>query len=230
MSTQENRLDLTTYLASAIHDMKNSVGVMTAELEQAMDHTRAEDSAVRAGLVSTLCQLQRLRNQLMQAMALYRIHQNFYPFDPSLHSMTDFADEALAWVEGAAVSREVQVRVDVPPGLTGFFDRDLVSSAVVQALHNAMRFARCQVSLTIARLDHWLEMRVEDDGAGYPGAMLGQPARPEGRLDHVAGSTGLGLYFSQVIAGLHRHHGRAGRTRLENGGRLGGACFVLELP
>lgn len=230
MSTQETRLDLSTYLASAIHDMKNSVGVMTADLERAMGHTPAGSNPVRAGLASTLCQLQRLRNQLVQAMALYRIHQNFYPFDPSAQSMNDFADEALAWVEGVAVTRGVEVRAEVTPGLTGFFDRDLVSSAVVQALHNGLRFAHRRVYLTIARLDDWLEMRVEDDGEGFPQPMLGQPDRPAGRLDPAAGSTGLGLYFSQVIAGLHRHQGRAGRTCLENGGRFGGACFILQLP
>lgn len=230
MSATENRLDLTTYLVAAMHDMKNSVGVMTADLEQALRHTTAGHSPARAGVASTLSQLQRLRNQLIQGMALYRIHQNFYPFDPAVHAMADFADEALAWVEGVAAPRGVEVRAEVDSGLTGFFDRDLVTSAVVQALHNGIRFARCRVSLIIARLDDWLEIRVEDDGPGYPAAMLGQPARPEGRLDHVSGSTGLGLYFSQVVAGLHRHHARAGRTSLENGGRLGGACFVLQLP
>jgi K+-sensing histidine kinase KdpD len=49
-------------------------------------------------------------------------------------------------------------------------------------------------------------------------------------LDYAAGSAGLGLYFSQVVAELHRHHERTGRIRLENGGKLGGACFVLQLP
>ncbi|MCA3129663.1 MAG: sensor histidine kinase [Betaproteobacteria bacterium] len=230
MNAQESRLDLTTYLVSAIHDMKNSVGVMTAELERAMVHTPEGSGLVRAGLSSTLWQLQRLRNQLVQAMALYRIHQNFYPFDPSAHAMTDFGAEALAWVEGLALTRGMEVRAEVTPGLTGFFDRDLVSSAVVQALHNGMRFARRRVNLTIARPNDWLELRVEDDGEGFPEAILGQPSGPVGRLDHAAGSAGLGLYFSQVVAELHRHHERAGRIRLENGGKLGGACFVLQLP
>jgi len=29
---------------------------------------------------------------------------------------------------------------------------------------------------------------------------------------------------------MHRHRGRSGAVRLENGGTLGGGCFVLTLP
>lgn len=44
------------------------------------------------------------------------------------------------------------------------------------------------------------------------------------------GSTGLGLYFSSIVAKMHKNQGRTGDILLENGGKFGGGCFVLRLP
>jgi two-component system sensor histidine kinase SenX3 len=32
------------------------------------------------------------------------------------------------------------------------------------------------------------------------------------------------------VARMHRHRGREGSVHLENGGTLGGGCFILRLP
>jgi hypothetical protein len=49
-------------------------------------------------------------------------------------------------------------------------------------------------------------------------------------VNFLTNSAGLGLYFSSEVAKMHRHRGRHGSLRLENGGAYGGGCFVLRLP
>jgi hypothetical protein len=49
-------------------------------------------------------------------------------------------------------------------------------------------------------------------------------------INHSSGSTGLGLYFAGRIAALHQRNGVEGRTRISNGGPLGGGVFSLYLP
>jgi hypothetical protein len=49
-------------------------------------------------------------------------------------------------------------------------------------------------------------------------------------VNFMTNSTGLGLYFSSEVARMHKHRGRHGALRLENGGAFGGGCFVLTLP
>jgi hypothetical protein len=49
-------------------------------------------------------------------------------------------------------------------------------------------------------------------------------------VNFLTNSAGLGLYFSSEVAKMHRHRGRQGMLRLENGGAYGGGCFVLRLP
>ena len=46
-------------------------------------------------------------------------------------------------------------------------------------------------------------------------------------VNFLTNSTGLGLYFSSEVAKMHKHRGRSGALRLENGGAYGGGCFVL---
>ncbi len=75
---------------------------------------------------------------------------------------------------------------------------------------------------------------VEDNGAGYPQALLDAGAAGlsgvASGIDFRTNSAGLGLYFSREVARMHRHRGREGSVRLENGGALGGGCFILSLP
>ncbi|HEX8788318.1 MAG TPA: ATP-binding protein, partial [Telluria sp.] len=90
------------------------------------------------------------------------------------------------------------------------------------------------VRLAIHETDGWLELRVEDNGPGYSPALLkaGEIAARDtlGGVNFLTNSAGLGLYFSGEVAKMHRHRGRQGSVRLENGGRYGGGCFVLRLP
>jgi hypothetical protein len=50
------------------------------------------------------------------------------------------------------------------------------------------------------------------------------------RREFLTNSTGLGLYFSSEVAKMHKHRGQGGSIALENGGTLGGGCFILRLP
>ena len=49
-------------------------------------------------------------------------------------------------------------------------------------------------------------------------------------VNFISNSSGLGLYFSSEVAKMHKHRQRSGSIALENGGTLGGGCFILRLP
>lgn len=233
-----DKLDISTFLLSSIHDMKNSLGMMAAYLEDALaeagaapapDNTRARQNTAQA-----LYEVQRVNNHLVQLLALYKIDQAFYPFDPQDRPLADLAREALARALPLAESKGIALDYDCPEDLYGWLDYELVSGVVVQALHNALRYARSRVLLTCAARASGVLIRVEDDGPGFPDFLLEQGNAARRGISFETGGTGLGLYFSDVVARLHKSGGAAdqisGRIRLENAGRLGGGCFVLELP
>ena len=57
---------------------------------------------------------------------------------------------------------------------------------------------------------------------------LGGPA--DSPVSFLTGSTGLGLYFSSLVAGAHTRDGRKGYVCTANGGKWGGSVFSLFLP
>ncbi len=224
------KLDISTFLLSSIHDMKNSMGVMAAYLQGALAAQDQVRGAAREKTALALYEAQRVTDHLIQLLAIYKIEQAFYPFDPQDHALADLAHEAMARVADLAELRNVELACDCSDDLYGWFDHELVFGVVVQALHNALRYSKNRVKLSVQAHESGVRIRVEDDGPGYPDFLLAQGNGRDRGISFETGSTGLGLYFAGVVAAMHKGAGRSGSLRLENGGSLGGGCFVLELP
>jgi signal transduction histidine kinase len=233
MGEDGTKLDISTFLLSSIHDMKNSMGVMASYLQDALAQPGDPVTAGRQAREKTaqaLYEAQRVTDHLIQLLAIYKIDQAFYPFDPQDHALADLAREALARVVDLAGIRHIELDCDCSDDTYGWFDYELVFGVVVQALHNALRYSRGRVMLRIQPHESGVRIRVEDDGPGYPDFLLAQGNGLNRGISFETGSTGLGLYFASVVAGMHKGGGRTGILRLENGGPLGGGCFMLQLP
>ena len=221
-------MDFSTFVGAAVHDMKNSVGVITAYLEELLSRLPAgsEDGAL---MQQTLHEAQRVNGNLVQLMAIYKIERGLYPFNPEETDFAEIADEALARVQPLARIRGMALQADIPADLPGWYcDRELVLSVVTQAIFNALRYTKTRVVIGVQATEEGLQIRVDDDGAGFPAFMLRQDYLLQG-IDTQTGSTGLGLYFAQQVAQMHRHGDRTGATRIENLAG-GGGRFLLQLP
>jgi len=228
-------MDISTFVAAAAHDMKNSVSVIAAYLEDALQQLAAmEDGKPSPAAMSTcqaLYETQRVNGNLVQLMAIYKLEEGMYPFEPMDVALDEFADELLARVRPLASLKGLDISCSIEAGLAHWvFDHDLIGSVVMQSLFNAVRYARHSVRLALQVRDGCLEIEVADDGEGFPEFMLAQGFPSRQGIDMRTGSTGLGLFFSRLAAGLHRRGELAGTTRLANGGELGGGRFVVILP
>lgn len=232
------QMDMATFMVSSAHDMKNSISVMTAYLESALQSSpppNGEAHDVGTMTHQALYEAQRLNDHLIQILALYKMNEGLYPFDPNDVELRPFAEEALARVRPLADARGVTLELETTTeACAGYFDHELILSVVVQALHNAIKYTRDRVVLSARDHDGQLEWRVADNGAGFPEFMLARGFPVRQGVDFHTGSTGLGLYFASLAARMHRNRGRIGGTRLENGsasdGDLVGGCFILTLP
>lgn len=227
--------NISTFVAAAAHDMKNSVSVIAAFLEDALSRMADPAGATAPGAATSMAQAlyetQRVNGNLVQLMAIFKLQEGMYPFQPEDTNVDEFAEEALARVRQLAALKGLALSCDLaaaPP--SWIFDRDLVDSVVVQSLFNAVRYARQRVVLALRERDGRLEVEVADDGPGFPDFMLAQGFASQQGIDTRTGSTGLGLYFSRMAARLHQRGGVQGDTRLENGGTLGGGRFLVTLP
>ena len=124
----------------------------------------------------------------------------------------------------------IDVSVACNASLYWYFDRDLVTGVLVNALNNAYNYTTDKIHIVARIHDGMLEIRVEDNGRGYPPNLLQESITEHKGVSFSTGSTGLGFYFSSQVAGMHKNAGKNGVLAIENGGTYNGGCFVLTLP
>jgi len=226
---------LSLFLASTAHDMKNSISVLSGTLERLLVDASPETEKAYPQMAQMLYQTRRLNDNLMQLLALYKqVGTADYPLDVQPLEVGQLAEQVVALGRVLLESRGIRLELDVDPELVWHFDEDLIVGVVSHAINNAVHYTRERILLVAREREGWLEIRVEDDGAGYPAALLeAGNAALDGQafgVNFLTNSAGLGLHFAREVARMHRHRDRRGAVRLENGGRLGGGCFILHLP
>lgn len=223
-------LDMATFLASSAHDMKNSISLLIRGLDNVLAAADPKTFAAYGDLAQMIYEAKRVNGNLIQLLTLYKIGEEIYPFDPHSVALEDFIELICAQNGELMKAQGLELEFACEPDLYWDFDEDLVAGIIGNAFNNAVHYTRDRVRLTAAEVDGFLELRIEDNGVGYPQHMIDDCAGSLHGVDFAVGSTGLGLYFSAIVARMHQHRGQSGEIRLENGGTLGGGCFILRLP
>ena len=225
--SKETAPDISAFLASAAHDMKNSIGVLIDFLENNI--SKLEPDA-RQKAAPMLYEAKRVNANFVQMLAIYKIGNQFYPFDATENSISDLVQEIVAQNKAMLDYSGIDLEVDFDKELTWYFDYDLIYGTISHALNNAAHHSKDKLLLSVQEDDGELVVRVEDNGSGYTSSILEASNTACKEINFVSGSTGLGLYFSSMVARLHKNRGKTGGVSLENGGKFGGGCFVLRLP
>jgi two-component system sensor histidine kinase SenX3 len=231
----EHAPDLFMFLASTAHDMKNSISVLSGTLEHLLADAGDKTAAAHPEMAHMLYETKRLNNNLIQLLALYKqVGKPSYPFDLQSQAMDGFVLQVMAQNKVLLASKKIVFETELPQDLIWYFDEDLILGVVGHAINNAIHYTKDRIRLVITDAGDYLEIRVEDNGKGYPPAMLvsGNAAMSGtgAGVSFATNSTGLGLYFSSEVAKMHKNRGRVGSVQLENGGLWGGGCFVLRIP
>lgn len=223
-------LDFSTVIASTVHDMKNSLGMLmqayqkwTTQLPPELADTRERGMIEYESL--------RLNGLLVQMLGLYKLGVNQLPMRPEWLEVDDFLEAQLARHYDILGSRHITGSYAVEDeGQMAFFDAELVGSVVGNVINNSIRYARSAIELRAWTEEEQLVIAISDDGQGYPASMIEHQSDYLLGINMSTGSTGLGLYFGQRIAELHQRNGVHGRIQLLNGSPLGGGEFRIYLP
>lgn len=228
----QDDISFTDLIASSIHDMKNSLNVQVSALERIAAQCRERgDSPGFAHLGHVIYQANRMNANLIQLLSLYKLGKSIYPIDISEHNIRGVLEEAILQNRSIMEFKGISITMDCAADCYWYIDRDLVEGVLVNALNNAYNYTQDKVHVVAFAQGGLLELRVEDNGRGYPPGMLQQDGVSANRsVNFLSGSTGLGFYFSSRVAGMHTNADRAGTLTIENGGSFGGGCFVLRLP
>jgi len=216
-------------LASSVHDMKNSLGLVLNRLEALLNDPETHIADRRQANLLQL-EVQRANSNLVQLLALYKLGNQQLEAHLMEHNVEDFLDELVADNQARMEALDVSLETACDSFLSGFFDEGLVRGVLASTIGNAERYTRDLIRLSADEQDGYLVFRIEDNGAGYPRAMLDAQESTENGDAFQGGHTQLGLYFAREIARLHCSGERTGFIRLANDCGLPGGCFELWLP
>lgn len=227
----QDEINFSDFIASSIHDMKNSLNIQIGFLEELMEECRGKVDGARLGqLGHTIYETSRMNVNLIQILSLYKLGKSIYPIDIAEQPVNEFLQEVVMHNQTIMGYKGITASIACDDDCYWYFDRDLVSGVLVNALNNAYNYTRDKIHIAARVRDGMLEIRVEDNGKGYPESMLLNHAVDNKGVNFSTSSTGLGFYFSSRVAGMHKNAGKQGSLAIENGGTYGGGCFVLTLP
>ncbi len=218
-------------LASTVHDMKNSLGMLGESIKvilnqidpQQMDKKTADSY----GIVQY--ETSRVNNSLMQLLALYKLENSQLPFSPNYYNIYDFLDEQRLIHSPLLDAKNIECNIDVDEDIEGVFDDCLLATVLENIIGNAIRYTKSKICISCTQAEQ-LVIEVADDGPGYPEQMIQLAGSYIKGINQSTGSTGLGLFFAQKIAEMHKHKDRRGKIKLSNGGPMGGGRFQILLP
>jgi two-component system sensor histidine kinase SenX3 len=232
MPMAQDDISFSDLIASSIHDMKNSLNLQVSALEGIAQQCRDEgDNPVFQDLGRVIYQANRMNLNLVELLSLYKLGKDIYPIDIAEHPVAEVIEDAVLQNQSMMAFKGIEVSVDCAPDCYWYLDRELVKGVLLNALNNAYQYTQDRIHVSATVYDKQLELRVEDNGTGYPERMLQSPElASEKAVRFGTGNTGLGFYFSEQVARLHKNGHRRGALAIENGGSLGGGCFIVRLP
>lgn len=225
---ESQNIDFSMVLASAVHDMKNSLGMLLNSLDE-LRQEQGQSIGESSRFNTLQYEAERMHNDLVQLLGIYRLGENNLSAHIEEHFVPDFLSEHMArhtpLLDGLGIKLAIEA-----DDINGFFDADLLTGVLNNTINNALRYTKSRIKLTASEQEGFLVIGVEDDGDGYPENMQHSGAPTFKSLDFNSGSTSLGLFFASSVAQLHSEGDRTGSIRLHNGGSLGGGVFEIWLP
>jgi K+-sensing histidine kinase KdpD len=230
MQNDDDLIDFSTVLGSAVHDMKNSLCLLMQSIDNLGESLPEVDKVTHAHLASAHYEASRLNTGLVQLLSLYRAGLNNLPLNIDEHDVEDVIEELIGNNENYLKHKNMSLEVKQSADLVWYLDADLIGILLNDVLINAMRYSQKKILLSVYTENEKLVFKVEDDGPGYPDSMLQANIINMQHCDISQGRTGLGLFFARLIAQAHTKDKEQGNISLENGGSLGGSVFILTLP
>lgn len=222
-------IDFSFVLASSVHDMKNSLGMLLNTLGAMMEASPPKD-AQQAKFFSTLeYEAARINGELVQLLSLYKMDEKTLAILIDEHHLIDVIEEQIARNDALLRSRNISVEVDCDADLAWYFDSELVGGVLNNLVVNCARYCRERLLIRVSEEQGYLCICVADDGQGYPENMLLGPV-PQASVSFNSGNTRLGLLFARKVLSLHKSRKGQGYMTIENGGPLGGGVLKLHLP
>ncbi|GAB2191701.1 HAMP domain-containing sensor histidine kinase [Sessilibacter sp. MAH1] len=222
--------DFSLALAVSVHDMKNSMGMLMASLDEIFSYDKQTlPVELKKQLATVQYEASRINVDLVKILSVYRLQHNRLPIHIDNCFIAELLEEQVLRNQNLIDSENIHAQIVCEADLTGFLDVDLVASIINDALINACRYTKNEILVGAEAIQGYLHIYVADNGSGFPEKLLHSDRENVFEKDSLD-RTHLGIYFAEKIAAMHRHNGSAGYIKLTNSEMLSGGLFSLYLP
>ncbi|GAA4827068.1 sensor histidine kinase [Saccharopolyspora rosea] len=211
------------FVADASHELRTPLGLLTTELELALQRPRGSGE-LTAALRSALEETERLSKLAQDLLLLARAER---PREEHRAAAVELRPLLASVVARYGTAANGDVRLCCPPGTAVRADPDELDRAVSNLLDNAVRHGATPVAVRVHRPDTGVvAIDVSDRGPGLPDAFLSRAFDRFTRADtaRTSGGAGLGLAITAALA--HRNGGQVTATNADGGG----AVLTLTVP
>lgn len=219
----------TRFSADASHELKTPLAVMQGELENALQ--AAEPGSPEQQIFANLMEeSQRLKTIMRSLLFLAQADAGQLPLTLEPIKLGTALGDLMEDIEALAVELHIKVDLNVEPDLWVQADWPLLQQAVLNLLHNALRYNEPNgwISVTLAARGGQVELDVCNGGPGIPSAdqpkLFDRFFRADASRSRRVDGVGLGLSLAREIARAHQ-----GALGLKES-RSGRTCFTLSLP
>ena len=216
------------FTADASHELRTPISVILAQTELALMRDRSAEE-YREALECCHRSGEQMKTVVNALLELARMDAGDVNLQTEDCDVAEVVKEAILYVEPLAEQRQVSIQAELEP-LSIKADKEKLKQVLTNLLTNAIKHNSdgCAVSVELLSQGDMAIIRVSDNGAGIPEAILPYVFERFVRADKARsrseGSTGLGLSIAKAI--VDAHGGSISVSSVEGQG----AEFVVRLP
>ena len=152
MTQSRDYIDFATVLAAAVHDMKNSLLLLSQTIEQLSDILPKDNPVVvDRHFASAHYEAARLNTGLVQLLSLYRAETENMPINVDECYLEDLIEDLLGNNESYMKHKSIELEVEQEDDLVWYLDCDLIYLLLNDVLINAMRYSKGKILLKTLR-------------------------------------------------------------------------------
>jgi heavy metal sensor kinase len=213
-----------SFVADASHELRAPLALVRAEVELALDAPR-DRAELEAALRSIGEEGDRLSQLADDLLLLARLDEGKLSLRKETIDPGTLLGDVAARFERRAADAGRAIEVDLAGHLL-IGDPMRLEQAVVNLVENSLRHGAGTIRLSAAARHDGVEIRVSDEGPGFPAHIAETAFERFTRADTARSSTGAGLGLAIVRAIVEAHDGSVMLGRQSTGG----ADVVMTLP
>lgn len=210
------------FFTNITHELRTPLSLIKAPLEEIMKQTAPSDASWE-----NLSIMERNTNRLLKLVNELLDFRKAESKGIAVHfATTDMLfviNETIKRFQSSASVQDIDINLNLPEdSLLVDLDVEIFTKILSNLLHNSLKHASRQITLSVQEMPGYVRVAVENDGERIDPELADRIFLPFFKLDEKSPGSGLGLAFSKSLAELHN-----GNLYLDDENLT---VFVLELP